>query len=179
MKRLLGLVAALAGVAMLSSCIFNPFSKGPNEHARDRIDQIADAITSQDADALKELFSTRAVDKATDIDAQLEYLFSFFPSGSETSYELSSLDSPKSVRDGMTTELVRAMYRVEVDGEDLWLFFADFTENDPDPDKIGLYGLGVAPRTESRESDVELAMYEWNGQFDLNEGTPGIYVPQP
>jgi hypothetical protein len=174
-KKALALLVALVTLAILSSCIFNPFSNVPAE--RDRIVQIADAITDQDADALKELFSPRALEQATDIDAQLEYLLSLFPPGSEISHDLTSLEAPMSIEDGRTTEMVTAVYKVTAGGQDLWLFFADYTVNDPEPDKVGLYALGVAPRTELQESEAELAMYEWNGQFALDAGTPGVYVP--
>jgi hypothetical protein len=177
-KKVLALLVAIASVAMLSSCMFNPSHKGINEGARDRVDQIAVAIVNQDAGALKGLFSTRALERATAIDEQLDYLLSLFPEGSEISCDLFSLTAPKSVRGGETTEMVIAMYEVKADGRDLWLFFADYTQDELDPDNLGLYALGVAPRTESIRSEAELAMYEWNGQFDLGEGTPGVYVPE-
>jgi hypothetical protein len=176
-KRFLTVAAAMAGVAMLSSCGFSQYYNGTTPGVQDRAEQIAEAITRQDADALKGLFSARALEEADDIDAQLEYLLSLFPTGSEVSYELNGINAPREVSGGEKWGMVRAVFKLTADGEDFWMFFAENTEDTRDPDNLGLYGLGVAPRTESQDSDAELAMFEWNGQFDLGEGTPGVYVP--
>lgn len=184
MRKFLAVLVALASVVVLSSCTFGPFKppyiQGDDDpqRARDRMEQIADALGDQDGAALKGMFSAVALEQATEIDEELEYLLSLFPEG-EISWEKAGSHSFGAIENGKKTTLLRVIYRVTADGGDFWLFFADFTENTIDPENVGLYGLGVAPRTESEDSEAEKEFYSWNGQFGLDEkGTPGIYVPQ-
>ena len=83
---------------------------------------------------------------------------------------------------GGTTELLDALYKVSVDGNDYWLVFKDFTENAHDPENVGLYGVGVAPWSESPQSGPSGLLLAWAGSIQIDgtgqNGYPGIYVPE-
>lgn len=192
MRRLASVVVALVGVLLLASCSFNPLSwlTGNNRQlAHDRMAQIVEALKDQDAVALKGMFTEYALaEYSAEIDDGLEYLFSLFPNG-DVAWE-----DPENgpgyyewKRDGRTTVLLPSLYRVSSGGEDYWLYFAEFTVNEIDPDNVGVYGMGVAPRTAGSSpalagSGPEGVFFAWTGSlvesYDVDaNGPPGVYVP--
>ena len=172
---------ALATVVGLSSCGLLPGND--NRQADARMQQIADAVDNQDKAALKALFSNRAVEQATDLDQRLDYFLSFFPSGGLT-WERDALGSEVDVdRNGRKTELLEAHYTVSAGGNDYYLVFKDFTVNETiDPENVGLYGLGVAPWTEKRQSGATKPLLAWARSIQMDgdgeKGYPGVYVPE-
>lgn len=185
MKMLRFVVLALVSAVALSSCAFIPFRLGGNENQQGdaRMEQIADAVNSQDADALKALFSSRALEQATDLDQRLNYFLSFFPNGGLT-WERDVVGSSAKVDShGNETELLEAHYKVSADGNEYWVLFKDFTVNESiDPQNVGLYGLGVAPWSEHPQSGPEEPLFAWAGSIQMDgdgeNGYPGVFVPE-
>lgn len=175
----------VAGISVLalSSCALVPFGPGPIidndiQKAQARMGQIVAAITDQDAAALKEQFSPLVRERAIDIDAGLDYLLAFFPSG-ELAWDVNGVDTSERISYGTRTEVLWCYYDVVVDGQEFAMFFADFTENTIDPDNVGLYALGVISMPDSWESDEAQAFIDWGSRFDeTGRGVPGIYVPE-
>jgi len=187
MRRLLSAMAILAASLLLASCGLLP-SGGPlifddsHRKADARMEQIADALNDRDAAALKEMFSTYALEKATGIDDGLDYLLSFFPNGG-ISWEGNTVDSEGHTSSGKKSEVLFAFYKVSAEGNDFWLFFADFTVNEVEnPDNVGVYALGVTPWTEDLHSGEAEPFFDWAGGIHLKEdgpnGYPGVYVPE-
>jgi hypothetical protein len=182
------MVVALLSAALLSSCSLWPVGPGGDiydddyQQADARMEQIAAAVNSQDADGLKGMFSTRSLDEATGFDEGLAYFLSFFPDGGLT-WERDSVGADGAQEDGKRTELLRAYYKVSADGADYWFYFADFTVNEViDPENVGLYALGVTPWTEDRYSGPSEPFFYWAGGIQIENdgpnGYPGIYVPE-
>lgn len=73
MRKFLLAVVALFCVVLLSSCTLLSVAGGPSDQQRAdaQMKKIAVALNSHDAAALKAMFSKRAVEKATDLDARL------------------------------------------------------------------------------------------------------------
>lgn len=145
------------------------------------MEQVAAAVNSRDAAALKAMFSPVALEQATEIDERLDYFLSFFPNGGLT-WKRETANSSGHNYYGKKTELVMASYTVSADGNDYWLFFADFTVNEVEnPDNVGLYALGVTPWTEDRLSGPAEPFRHWTGSFTIDEsdddGYPGVYFP--
>jgi hypothetical protein len=185
-RRVLGVVVALACVVLLSSCSLLPKlppvpgDDNPEQESNVEMQHIADAVKDHDAAALKKLFSPAAREKATDLDGGLKYFLSFFPSGRMKILELESDASggPQG------SEGVYPTYEVSADGKKYDLFFADFVANDAYPDNVGIYALGVGPHNADplSASGAPKPFYAWSGAFDngnfKDPGTPGVYVPQ-
>jgi hypothetical protein len=186
-KSLLSVVMLAIIACVLSACSLLPvgpgvYLDGDNAQADAQMEKIAAAVKDQDPAALKALFTKRALDEAVDIDAGLEYFLSFFPDG-EFTWKRDAIGSEgETDGSGATTEMLRANYRLTVDGEDYRLFFADFTVNDLlDPDNVGIYAMGLTPWTGDNETGGSKAFSEWAGaiQYDVTyaKGYPGVYVP--
>ena len=142
--------------------------------------KIAAALDSHDAAALKAMFSKRAVEKATDLDARLENLLSTFPNGGVTWKEDGY--SSEGTSDGdKRTQLLGAFYKLSANGKDYSLFFADFTVNEiSDPDNVGIYALGVTPWSDNIYLGPIDSFGYWTSKIKYDEsdadGYPGIYV---
>lgn len=182
MRRfLLGMVALVCAV-LLTSCALVPFGLGvgDDQQADAQMEKIAAAVNSHDAGALEALFSKRALEKAAKIDAGLDYFLSLFPKGGLT-WKRDGVGSEGATEHGKRTELLQANYTVSAGGKDYFLFFADFTVNDVyDPDNVGIYGLGVTPRTDDRNSGTTEPFSWWASSIEADEsnavGYPGVWV---
>jgi hypothetical protein len=132
MRRVFGAAVALASIALLSSCallpglpVANPGDSGGNPDVQ--MQHIADAVKTQDADALKKLFTSRAREKAVNLDSGLKYFLSIFPSGRMTWKSLGASSSDDVDDNGKETVVLYATYKVSADGKEYDLFFADYT----------------------------------------------------
>lgn len=160
----------------------------PERVADTRMEQIAAALNSQDAAALKGMFSTYALKQSTEIDEGLDDLVSIFPNGGITwTREIDDtfpIDSFSQVSARRATEGMRANYKVSADGKDYRLFFANMSVNElENRENVGLVKLGVTPWTEEPSNGCfGLFIDSWTCSFDLDgrgeNGYPVIYVPQ-
>jgi hypothetical protein len=184
MRKLMSAMAALVCVVVLSSCSLVPFGHGSGVFDGDlakadaRMKQIGAAINSHDAAALKAVFSKRAIEKAIALDARLDQLLSMFPDG--VTWERSSINAKGGIDGQKKTLIMQAHFLVSAGGKDYLLFFADFTENEIDPDNVGVYGLGVTPDTGNQDAGTEEPFYWWTGAIQYDEsdpdGYPGVFV---
>ena len=188
-RRFLGAVVALVCVAMLSSCSLLPDIPGPGDDAPAQKDDvamqhIADAVKDHDAAALKNVFSPRAREKATNLDAGLKYFLSVFPSGKMTWKVEDAGPSGAGGNEILShTWESFANYEVSANGKKYDLYFADFTTDTAHPDYLGIYALGVAPYSADplTASGAKKPFILWASQFHtaiIGSGTPGVYVPQ-
>src|ERR1700709_1050761 len=132
MKRMLGAVAALARVALLSSCSLWPDIPTPgNDDTFQKADvamqHIADAVKHHDVAALKRVFSPGARAKATNLDSQLKYFLSFFPSAKLTWEVGGAGPGGTGLSQGGYSWESFADYKVFADGKTYDLYFAQVT----------------------------------------------------
>ena len=187
-KRTLGaVVAALACVALLSACSLLPDIPTPGfddsgEKADVQMQHIAAAVKSDDAGALKKLFSPRAREKATKLDSGLTYFLSVFPAG-KMAWESegcggSGLDGPGDAW------LSSCSYKVSAGEKKYEVYFA-YVETDTDhPGYLGIYGLGVVPFGGPVYTAIGAPQpfNLWASQYGLGDdgvvtGQPGVYIP--
>lgn len=189
-RRTLGAAVVLLCVGLLSSCSLLPshgggFRDSSEQQAAAEMKLIADAASNHDAAALKKLFSPLAQQKAKDLDSELKYFLSAYPSGRLTwQTQGNGLEG--------SNELVRRAtevfgnYEASVGGKKFDLYFAYIPVNDFHADNIGLYALGVVPSTDSGYTATgdKKPFDLWASQFGIDDdtniarGDPGVYVPQ-
>jgi hypothetical protein len=183
MSKILSALMAVVIAVVLSSCsLLAPFIDEEGQLDA-RMEQIADAINSHDAAAIKELFSPRALEDATDIDAGLDHFLSFFPNGVD-SWESDGFSSSAENAFVKWTRLVKGGYKVSADGKDYYLSLIVFTVNDNlDPENVGVYGMGVVPWSDDVFTGPMDAMGYWGAAITLDtsdpDGYPGVYVGYP
>jgi len=195
MRQVRAVVVALLCGILLASWTPAP-SKSPatlyvdsGQKTIDRMQQIAHAVKKHDVAALKAMFSPRALDEATDLDAGLNYFLSLFPNG----MTWKSWNGPAAEREykgGKLTEVLLEEFKASAGGREYSVFIAEFTVNDViDPDNVGLYALGAMPWPKDHDSWLRdqpsgagVPYYAWARSIHADErdaaGHPGVYVPR-
>lgn len=145
-----------------------------------RMEQIAGALSTHDAAALKAMFSADVLKQTPQLDEGLDYLLSFFPTG-EVAWTQDPAEYPPVevfpyIDGGKLIERVEGNYKLYANGNEYWLFFSGTTVNEANPSDVGLESLGVTPWVEERHSEMSGApgdFYDWThvGRY------PGVYVP--
>lgn len=179
---------AAACAALLASCSLLPSPSGvifddSQQKAAAQMQRIADAVKHRDSAALKNLFSKRAREEATDLDGGLKHFLSAFPSGPMT-WKTLGADGATHTEFLNKTEVLFSHYKVSAGGKDYFLFFVDNTVNQvDDPTNVGLYALGFTPYTTETEtaSGAKKPFFAWEASFQVDpptvSGNPGVYVP--
>lgn len=149
MKRKIFILLMFVNVILLSSC-----SKGghrfiifddSDKKADARLEDILDALKDGDKDALKAMFSKKALSDADDIDGQIDYLFDFFQ-GSVESWENTGNSGDESIKNGKKSSMLRTFYTVKTDKDEYKFFLIDYPIDTINPDNEGLYTLRVVDR---------------------------------
>ena len=110
-----------------------------------RMDQVIGAIKSKDREALKSLFSSKALDEAIDIDDGIDYLF-YIIKGTVKSWKRNSSSGSEDIRDGKTTKMIRSHYNVITDEDEYYFFIVEYTKDDSNPDNIGVFMIQATKR---------------------------------
>ncbi|MDF2822205.1 MAG: hypothetical protein K0R15_2653 [Clostridiales bacterium] len=131
-----------------------------------RVEQLIKNIKNKDKDALKAMFSKRALNEANDLDADIEYLFEFFQ-GSVDSWKQDSFTSEASIQNGKKSEMLLTWYTVETDKDTYIFFLIDYTEDLINLDNAGLYSLRVI---KAENEDIQFTYWK-----DME--IAGIYIP--
>jgi hypothetical protein len=189
MKRVVGAVAALACVALLSSCSLLPDIPSPGDDDTGQKDDvvmqhIADAVKHRDVAALEKVYSPAARNATPDLDSQLKYFLSFFPSGKVT-WEVGGPGPGGTGLNDLPNFSWESFadYKVFSGGKTYDLYFANVTTDTPHPDYLGVYALGIVPYTTNPDTAIGAPkpFVLWAGQFTIKNhiptGTPGVYHP--
>ena len=147
MKNIACILLTAVLIVTLCSCSLRNVSSGfsektDEEFANDRIKQVFNSIKLQDKDSLVNLFSTKAIKEAENIDA--ENLFSFIRG------KVSSLKNPygspvvgETVDYGKVTKQLESWYVIETDETSYWIILFDYPTDQNDSENIGLYSMIV------------------------------------
>jgi hypothetical protein len=143
--------------------------------ANARLEQVIEAIKNKDKDAIKSLFSKKALGEAEDFDGSMDDLLVFFQ-GKVDSWKKSSGPTVFESNDyGHTTKEVSSYYFVDTDKQKYFFLLRDYPIDTDHPDNVGLYMLLVV-KAEDREK-----IYDRNQKilFDGNKkiSHAGIYLP--
>ena len=143
------------------------FFSSEEEIADRKFEQIVEGINEKDPEKIKEVFSEQALAGSDDdIDEGIAYLYDLFDGGI-TSWDLDHWSSGDSIHYGTVVSSIRSWYNVETDRGSFLVFMLDYSRNDLEPDKKGLYAF----RAIKEENEPTQFTY-WQ---DME--IPGIYIP--
>ncbi|MCR6546226.1 DUF5104 domain-containing protein [Dehalobacterium formicoaceticum] len=140
-----------------------------------RLEQVIETIKSKDKEAIKALFSNKALDEAENFDENADYLFSFIQGDIDSWEELGGPTVFDSNDNGHKKKEVSSYYYVNTDKERYFFLLDDCTVDTDQPDNVGLYLLLVV-KAEDREKiyDGDQKII-YDGYKRLTHA--GIYIP--
>lgn len=167
------MLLVLTSLLLISSCNGvrvsdkeGEISVSEEKSADDRIEQIISAINDKDKEALKSLFSKKALDETDDFDSGMDSLFDFIQ-GDIKSWESDGWSSSESAEYGKSSLMIRSSFIIKTDKEEYVFFIVDYSVDTMNPDNEGLYMLQV--RTSGYNEDLG----SWQDRLRA-----GFYIPE-
>jgi hypothetical protein len=147
--------------------------------SRYTMSSIVEELNTPDDVGLRERFSEYA-QRDSKLKDEVDALFALFPDANVRWHDPDTVPVAREKTDnGQRTLMLLTTYRVSAGSHNYWLFYADFRENPADPTNLGIYAIGLAPRTTSENSAAEKAFFAWADTFDVDASVPpGIFISQ-
>lgn len=145
-KKIILMILVFTSLLLFSSCnIVGSGSEGEmivseEKQADARMEQIIAALKSKDKEALKSLFSNKALEEATSFEADADCLFELFQDNI-TSWERDGWSSSESVEYGKKSSMIRFAIDVETDKDMYRLFIIDYNTDTINPNNQGVFML--------------------------------------
>jgi len=140
-KKIKLVLFILVNSLMLSSCIGGrKISIGEGKRADTQVEKIISAIKNQDKEALKLLFSKKALEEAEDFDEEVDILFDYIQ-GDIESWEKEGGGSYKSTRNGKSTWILLYSITLKTEKGLYRIFVVDYSIDTINPDSQGVYML--------------------------------------
>lgn len=146
MRKIVYVIVILFCIVVLCSCTIGGvfaffFGDKDNDFADARMEEVFDAIKEQDKDALKAIFSTKALAETETMDVDIDALFSFIQ-GEVVSW---SRDESPVVFDyveyGDKIKQLLTWYTLYTDEHCYLVFLVDYPIDTIEPENAGLYSL--------------------------------------
>lgn len=119
------------------------FGDKDNELADARMEQVFIAIKEQNKNALKELFSKKAIEESENIDADIEKLLCFIQ-GNVVSWNRD--ETPivfDSAENGSITKQLITWYYLSTQEQNYLLLLVDYPIDTIDPENVGVYAMRI------------------------------------
>jgi hypothetical protein len=155
------------------------FVTDDGELSHDRASRIVDAVNTQNAAVLREMFTQVALaEYAAEIDNGIQHLLSQFPSGDlALQAEPAGVSIAERVCGDARAVLRSSFYRVSSEGVEYRLYFAEFTENTTDFGGVGIHAIGAAPLAPRLDETPEAGLYSFTHTIAVGVlRPPGIYI---
>ena len=131
----------LVNLLLVSSCGKNEgILVSEDKRADARMEQIVSAIKDKDNEALKSLFSKKALDEADDFVGGADSLFSFIQ-GDIVSWDRDGFASDESMSGGKRSWMIRFGFTVKTDKDVYQFFIIDYNVDTINTDNQGVYML--------------------------------------
>ncbi len=181
MNKLIISSVLILGMLFLSSCsiggsrtsMLNIDSDEAKANAR--LEKVIEAIKNKDKEALKAMFSKKALSEANDFDSSMDDLFNFFQGKVDLWKKSSGPTVFESNDHGEKKKEVSSYYYVNTDKQKYFFLLEDYPIDTDHPDNVGLYLL-LAVKAEDREKiydGTQKILYD--GKIKLSHA--GIYLP--
>ena len=138
-----------------------------DEMASKRFEQILKILLSEDKEALRALFSTRALQEAKQINEYIDSIFILFQGDILSWGKAGGVIVDQSFRSGDRLKEVKSFFTIDINEQNHIIFILDYTEDTANSENVGLYTLRII-KEEERET-------EWGFWQDMV--LPGIYIP--
>ena len=186
MRKMITILLLIVTTCLLCSCSLggpsspggsrtNMLNNSDEKNAAARLEQVLEAIKNRDNDALKAMFSERALGEADDFGGNVDYLFSFIQGDIDSWEKPSGPTVFDSYNHGSKKKEVSSYYYINTDKQRYFFLLRDHPVDTDHPDNVGLYLL-LAVRAEDEEmiwdGDNKII---YDGDTKLSHA--GIYIP--
>ena len=113
-----------------------------DHRADERMEQIISAVKNNDREALRSVFSKKALKEADNFEDGIDYLFNFLQ-GDISSWERDGLSCSESISYGKKSKLLRFGFTVKTDIDNYLLFVMDYNVDTINADNEGVYTLEI------------------------------------
>ena len=131
-----------------------------------RFNSVLEAIDKKDAEAIKAMFSERALADDPDLDASIDYLFNLFD-GAVVSWERDKISYDDTSSKRGVSEMTHSWYTVYTETGSYRFLLLEYTKNTIERDMKGLYTLHAIDDADENAS--------WGAWQRLK--APGVYMP--
>ena len=168
-KKIKLMLLILVSLLFISSCFGNRGAILVDENRRtdNRMEEIGSAIKDKDKEALKSLFSKKALNEVNDFDNELDYFFDFIQ-GDVESWKRDSISSSTSYESGKTTNMIRFGFRLVTDVDKYDFFIIDYNIDTINPYNEGVYMIQL------RKSSY---VGSWGGSWQ-ERMRPGFFIQE-
>ena len=155
-----------AGSCSLIGSRTNMLDKMDDGEAADaRLELVLEAIKNEDKDALESMFSQTALQESDDFDGSMEYLFSFVQ-GDVVSWERYAFSVGETIDHGESTKSNYVWYKVNMDQQEYYMYFVQWTVDTEHPENVGIYALRVVKAEDDENlfcyyQDMEAGIFEY------------------
>jgi len=149
------------------------FLNNNKKTAGKRFEQILLTIKNKDKDALKAVFSKKAVEESKQIDDNIIYLFTLLKDDI-VSWEQKGVISDTSYNNGHKKEEVKSFFNIYTEKNKYIVFILDYPKDKEHPENEGLYSLRVI-KAENEKTQFS----HWQDMVIPGVYRPGEYAPTP
>jgi hypothetical protein len=135
--------------------------------AAEHLEVVLTAIEEKDGDAIKSLFSKKALSVAEDIDGGIDYIFGLVQ-GDIVSWEERIFGSGDNIRYGKVSKRLYVWFTLVTTEDTYTVFMLDYYKDTIEPENQGLYALRVY-----RKADAATQGGDW-----VMLSVPGVYKPE-
>ena len=138
-----------------------------NKRTDNRMEEIVSAIKDKDKEALKSLFSKKALNEAKDFETEIDYFFDFIQ-GDIDSWKRDGISSDTSYESGKTTNMIRFGFKLVTDVDEYDFFIIDYNIDTINPYNEGVYMIQL------RKSSY---VGSWGGSWQ-DRMRPGFFIQE-
>ncbi len=178
MKRKIIILALICFVStlLLSSCSgfvkkYSRFFQDDRSDANAKMDKVLEALKNKDKEALKALFSSKAIAQTENIDKSIDELIEYFKGNFVSYNDWGGPMVEGGINDDGTDrnwKCIYSSYDVETSGEKYRLYIQDFTVDTADEDNVEIHSLYII----KMKDDTDPQFGYWGDGKD----TPGINI---
>ena len=146
-----------------------------NKTAALRMEQVVEVINNEDVEAIKALFSQKALDETEDFEGNAAYLFDFIDGTIDTWEKPSGPTVFESIQDGNKVKEIHSYYLVNTENQEYFFLLVDYPVDTDHPENVGLYTLLVVREEDHYEIYDKSNKIIYDGDKKLTHA--GIYLP--
>lgn len=187
LKRISCIVVIIVGVIIMSSCISYQdrlarlLMSNDEKKSIKRLEQVLDALEDQDAEALKSLFSQKALEETESFEENVDALFELFQGEILTKEKPSGPTVYEGHNDGYSGRWkeISSYYYVQTDKERYFFLMKDYPVDTSHPDNVGLYLLLVVKENDESKiwDESEKIIYDIVDGEIVKIPRSGVYIP--